>query len=269
MDTKKFIDIVRSRYSELLEREKKLPINIYRNIIATYFSYVKKPSFNILVEDYKLNYIFNESRVEKNISYEEILGLGDIYDYINLFDFKKDKFNIFTTSLILHMKLYSHCVGSEFGGKLRTSQAILFDSNIEVVDYLEAQKIFNSYISKSDEIFKPLDEGNLFEYIDNCIALDVNLIKLQPFADGNKRVFRSILNLLFKRINLPPVYIDVNERNIYKEALHKAMKTGNNDDIIEFYYKKMCDTIIYLDLYNSKLSEQSKNKVKLYYRKKD
>ena len=60
----------------------------------------------------------NEARVEKNTTKEEQEGLGKIYDYIQNFNFNKDYFNVFTTSLILHQKLYSCCPNPEFGGTL-------------------------------------------------------------------------------------------------------------------------------------------------------
>lgn len=226
-------------------------------IIQNYIKYVDKPSFKSLIDTYKEKYIFYESRVENNIRKEEQEGLSEVYDYIQDFDFQKDSFNVFITSLLIHQKLYSHS-GTGFGGKLRENTAILVDLDIEVVSPEEAKRIFNNYIPKSDYITEKLYMGDIFGYIDDCIKLCVELIKLQPFADGNKRTFRALLNLLFKRLNIPPVYIDTNEREEYKKVLIKAMKASSDDDfkdIIQFYYYKICDAIITLDINNSKIHE--------------
>ena len=80
-------------------------LNLFKNIINTYLVCVDKRDINIIIDDYKEKYIFTESRIETNNTYEEQLGIGEMYDYIRNFDFKKDYFNLFTTSLILHAKL--------------------------------------------------------------------------------------------------------------------------------------------------------------------
>ena len=229
-------------------------ILLFKNIIKLYFSKDRKPYFKEIIDRYKELYIFDESRVEENITPFEQLGLGEIYDYIRDFDFNKDKFNLFIVSLIIHEKLYSKSIGSNFGGKLRNTNVALLDLDVEVPDYIDAIKEFNSYLNqnKSDQIFKNFNENELFLYINDCIILTTKLIKLQPFQDGNKRTFRAILNLLLKRVNIPPIFIEPNEREEYKDALVKALTSDNYDDIIKFYYYKICDAIILLDIDNSK-----------------
>lgn len=229
--------------------------NIPKIIIENYIKYVNKPSFKSLIDSYKKKYIYYEARVESNIRKEEQLGLAEVYDFIQSFDFSKNSFNVFITSLLIHQKLYSHS-GKEFGGTLRDNTAILYDLNIEVSSPNEAKKIFNSYISKGDFLLEKLNKGDVFGYINDCIKLNVELIKLQPFADGNKRTFRALTNLLFKRLNIPPIYIQTNERAEYKKVLIKAMNAKceeDYNDIIQFYYYKICDAIVTLDINNSEI----------------
>jgi len=228
--------------------------NVPKIIIQQYIELIEKPSFKDLITSYKINYIFHESRVEQNIRKEELYGLGEVYDYIQNFDFDKNKFNIFVTSLILHQRLYSHCeIG--FGGNLRETNAVFSDLDIDITPPEEAKKIFNNYIIQKDNIFEKYNQGDIFGYIEDCIKLNVELIKLQPFADGNKRTFRALTNLLLKRVNIPPIYIELNERDEYKKALVKAMKNNDYNDIIQFYYYKICDSIITLDIKNSQIHE--------------
>lgn len=223
-------------------------------IIDAYINYVKKPKFSIIVDKYKEEYIHNEARVEKNTKKEEKEGLGIVYDYISNFNFEKDNFNIFTTSLILHSKLYSKCPNPSFGGKLRDINAYLEGTNIELLNPEETRRIFNSMIQTSNNIFISLNEGNILKYIDDCIITTTNLIKLQPFCDGNKRTFRAILNLLLKKINIPPIYIEKYERPIYKEALLEAIEKNNYEKIIGFYHFKICDSIMKLDIKKSMIT---------------
>ena len=72
-----------------------------------------------MFEDIKLNYMYNEARVEQNRQLEEEIGLGKIYDYIADFDFEKNHFNVFTSSIILNQKLYSRCPNPKFGGDIK------------------------------------------------------------------------------------------------------------------------------------------------------
>lgn len=259
-----FVNYIFYEYFKKKEKENiyNRDIFLFKNIIEIYFMKDRKPYFKYIINKYKQLYILNESRIEPGVTYEEKLGLGVVYDYIRDFDFDKDKFNIFIVSLIIHSKLYSKCLHKEFGGKLRTVDVALKDLNVSVPDSNTAIKIFNNFLKQetSDKIFTKYYDKDLFSYIEESIILCVKLIKLQPFQDGNKRTFRALLNLLFKRANIPPIFIDLCERDEYKLALIKALN-DDYSDIIKFYYYKICDAIILLDLDNPK-KEKNSSKVR-------
>lgn len=225
-------------------------------IIELYYNCVQKPKFNIILNEYKKRYVYNESRVEKNITREEQEGMGIVYDYIESFDFNKENFNIFTSSISIHQKLYSKCIGSGFGGKLRDEHAVMNNTIIEVMPPVESKKYFNSFIANSKFIFEPLEKDDLLGYIDKCIEVSTDLIKAQPFADGNKRTFRALLSLMLKKINIPPFYIEENERREYKKYLLKAMEQNDDKLLKRFYYYKICDAIMELDINLSKFNAE-------------
>lgn len=261
-EIKKYISLLFEGYSN-----RKMEDRLYHNhdnvpkiIISSYLSLIRKPSFKDLIHYYKKQYIYCESSIEANMSSEEKAGLSDVYDYIQNFNFDTDYFNIFTTSMLIHNKLYKHCGDGTFGGQLRDSNAVLQDVNIEVSDPIEAKRIFNGFIANGNHIFDKLKKNDIFGYIEDCIKLNVELIKLQPFADGNKRTFRALLNLLFKKSNIPPIFIENIESEEYKKALIKAFKAEKQedyDDIIQFYYYKICDAIMVLDINNSNVNQKN------------
>ena len=234
----------RKKENQLYDSDYKIP----EGIISFYYTYNEKTDFNEIVEHFKEKYIYNESRVERNITMEETAGMSEVYDYINNFDFSTQKFNIFVQALCIHQKLYSKCKDSSFGGKLRDSNAYLFDTNVEVLPPKDAMKFFQKFLGESDKIMDEINKKDIFEYIHECIKIVTELIKAQPFADGNKRTFRALLNLMFKQRGLPPVYITVEEREEYKDALLKAMLNNNYSSLYKFYYYKICDSIYELDI---------------------
>lgn len=235
---------LRKQKSSLYSSDDYIP----QNVIKMYFDYENKSDFKKIISNFKEKYIFNESIIDNTTTEEEKSGLGEVYDYISSFDYDTQKFDIFIQSLLIHQKLYSKCPGKGFGGSLREGQALLKGISCDVMPAEEAKKYFNSFINNSNFIFEPLNNNDIFSYIEGCVKLNVSLIKAQPFADGNKRTFRALLNLLLKKIGLPPIYIEPEEVKEYKRALFVAIVENDYDPIIKFYYYKICDSIIELDI---------------------
>lgn len=136
-----------------------------------------------------------------------------------------------------------------FGGHLRTSSVVMNDFGTDIPDASEAKALFNQFLlpDKKEEFEKVLNGSDIFSYIDYAVSTTCYLIGLQPFVDGNKRVFRSLLNLMFKKKNLPPVFITSKERKMYHAALEKALITHDYSEMCGFYYYKICDSIYELD----------------------
>lgn len=153
--------------------------------------------------------------------------------------------------------------GSSFGGQLRTGPVTMKGFDIEIPSSEEAMKLFNQYLNpeKKKEYENVLNSSNIFEYINYAIKTTTDLIGTQPFADGNKRTFRSLLNLMFKKKNLPPVYIVKKERKAYHDALEKAICEHDYSTLEAFYYYKICDSIYELE-FEPYLREIEANKSK-------
>ena len=155
----------------------------------------------------------------------------------------------------------------KFGGQLRKGAVVLRDFNVDIPDAEEAMYLFNSYLSpeKIKEYEEALNNPDIFAYIDYAVNTTADLIGMQPFGDGNKRAFRSLLNLMFKKKNLPPVYITRKERKAYHEALEKALSEHDYSDLDAFYYYKICDSIYELDFQTYLNSSEKDNKNKKIY----
>jgi fido (protein-threonine AMPylation protein) len=100
----------------------------------------------------------------------------------------------------------------------------------------------------AEVVEKTRDVNRLIEYIEKCIDLKCKIIKIHPFADGNGRSSRALLNICFRRVNLPPTYVTVEEKPLYIDAMDKAIRCDDQSAIRKFYYYKICDSIFELDI---------------------
>lgn len=247
---------------EKRKKEKKLykHDNVPQIIIKTYYTYVKKPSFERLVYNFKRRYLYNENKVEQVHSIEEEKGLSSVYDYVqNKIDYENT--SIYDLSYI-HEELYSKTAHPEFGGKYRNQDLYLLGGkeklvtgDVELCPYWYITHEMNLLRDEVNELVergialgKNSKPDKILEFISDCVKLKCKLIKIHPFRDGNGRSVRAFINLLFKFANIPPIYIENKEKFKYQEAMKNALVNENFTDILDFYYFKICDSIMALDL---------------------
>ena len=118
----------------------------------------------------------------------------------------------------------------------------------------------NELIKEGIRLGKEIDPKNIIEYINKCIEIKCKLIKIHPFGDGNGRSIRAFINLLFRLANIPPIYIENKEREKYGVAMQLAVGDGDLSKIKQFYYYKICDSIISLDINLSYLNSEEVSK---------
>ena len=250
-------------------------INIPQMIILTYYTCIKKHFFNNIYEEFKNKYItlknfkerylYNENRLEKVHSKEEQQGLRLVYDYIQQ---KQDFSDVSMYTLTdIHTIMYSKSPYPEFGGKYRTDERYLPNSGIDLTSPSLIVHEMNNLRYDIDNIVKEgllLGKENnpqdIIPYIDKCIYLKCKLIQIHPFGDGNGRTIRAFINLLFRLANIPPIYIENKEREKYGIAMQEAVGDGNFNKLKQFYYYKICDSIISLDINLTYLSTEEKSK---------
>lgn len=241
---------------------------IPQNLIKLYFSVDSNHSdFKDIVSNFKTRYLEQESKLENVHTLEEIEGLGVVYDYIRSDEWLKCA-NIYIIYLI-NLKLFSLTPYPEAGGKVRESDCYLTNSNIEPCPHTQiAKEIASLYFVFDDLLKKGIDLGNntvsdnedkLIEYINDCLKLKCKLIQIHPFNDGNGRTMRAMTNLLFKLAGIPPVYVKYAEREKYLEGMNKAIVEGDFSYINKFYYYKICDSILTLDV-NKRIRKEVKKK---------
>lgn len=259
LDIEDIIQIAFSRYKELKDADELYSSTSFipQNLIKLYYSEDSNhSSFEDIIDNFKNKYIEQESILEGVHSIEEINGLGLVYDFIRSDEWKSCP-NIYII-LLIHLKLFSLTPYKEFGGKLRNSNCYISNSNVNTCPYNQINieisslyQYFNELLNKGVSLNndKGIDnEDKLIEYINECLKLKCRLIEIHPFIDGNGRTMRALTNLLFKLATLPPVYVREKERDAYLKAMSRAIVEKDYNDINQFYYYKICDSILELDI---------------------
>lgn len=233
-----------------------------KKLIYLYFATDQDRNFEEIPQAFVNRYIKNECLLEQVHSDEEKIGQGIMYDFAHTTD---EKFDIYSL-LSFHKQLYAKSPHPECSGMFRNSDAYLAARPVNLFPWTmirssirELDPIVNELIERAQKLNKK-DNEDLFKYIDDCVKLKCELIKIHPFFDGNGRTVRCFINCLFEMAGIPPTYIKASERTEYHLAMGKAICENDFSSIINFYYYKICDSIIELDINNRIKKQKVKEK---------
>jgi Fic family protein len=68
-----------------------------------------------------------------------------------------------------------------------------------------------------------------------AVLLHTKFVTIHPFVDGNGRVARALLNFVLEKNDYPKLYIGLEDRNTYLDAVAEGNK-GNYQPVINFMY---------------------------------
>lgn len=97
----------------------------------------------------------------------------------------------------------------------------------------ELMSTLMGYFKKEEPRLHPISYACLWHF---------GFTHIHPFADGNGRVARLIMNLLLMRGGYPITVLPVKKRAKYIEALEKASLEHNGEDFLRFILEAMEDT---------------------------
>lgn len=156
----------------------------------------------------------------------------------------------------LHRRLFSNLsakYGEERGGIYRSAPVSLAGTNVRTVEPYFIPQEMDNISWRILEILKKNANGELSnsEYIAQVNECIYDLIRMQPFADGNKRTSRLLSNILYQEKGIPYVLVPVKEWDNYVNA-------WSHDDVSQ--YNEMMHRLI-LDSYNYFYGGQSVNDI--------
>lgn len=252
---------IRKKSQTLYSKDDHIP----QNLIKLYYLDENHLDFKVIIDWFKKKTIYNENEIENVHDKDQRDGLAVVYDEIENGKFEKIK-SIYVI-LLIHQSLFSKVPYANYGGKFRNYNCFITDSDVPTSDYsgisLEISNLNNEYVEileMANMINASRSSNMLIDYIKKCIDLKCKLIKIHPFADGNGRTCRAMVNILFKEVGLPPIYVMKSEKEDYIKAMNMAITGEDNSSIYKFYYYKICDSIYDLDIANRIDKEDKKTK---------
>ena len=127
---------------------------------------------------------------------------------------------------LLH-KLFYEKIDSEKAGKYRTSQVIIAGSDVELPSPEELDEKIHEFILQLPKLKAELHP------VEYAAIVHIIFVNIHPFADGNGRVARLLMNLALLQSGYNIVVIPPIVRADYISALQKT-NNGNNTDFINF-----------------------------------
>ncbi|MCL2327194.1 MAG: Fic family protein [Bacteroidetes bacterium] len=89
------------------------------------------------------------------------------------------------------------------------------------------------------EINEKLKTAHTFkQQCELAFEIHYRFVSIHPFADGNGRTTRLLMNYILTLFDLPIFYVFKNSRLSYIQALERARETGNTDVFYSFMYKQ-------------------------------
>ena len=181
---------------------------------------------------------------EENEAYLSIAGHYEMYQDI-FSEPVKESITIYD-ALILNKKLFSYYPYPEFGGQIRQNNTLVLGAKFETVDYHDIYAELAKLDAKTKEIFAKRLEMTPSEYAKNTAQIHHTFTVIHPFSEGNGRTSRAFMNVQFARAGLPPIYIKVEDKPDYIDALSRADKYGDYDMLYEIVFRMMIRS--YVDL---------------------
>lgn len=112
-------------------------------------------------------------------------------------------------------------------------------------DYVTGDNVGSMPENVSDEVKALCDEANGYkgeQILTAAAYLHLNFEAIHPFADGNGRVGRTLLNYYLMLQDYPPTIIFNEDKRTYYLALATFDKTGNIDGFVQFLKEQTVKT---------------------------
>lgn len=133
--------------------------------------------------------------------------------------------------LYWHRKLFE-ATKPDIAGKIRQHQAIISGSRFMPPFPAEVYPLLREFFrwySKSKDKLHPVELAAL---------VHLKLVTIHPFADGNGRISRLVMNFVFNKRSFPMLNIPYEKRSSYYNALARAQTKNNENVFLQWFFKR-------------------------------
>lgn len=152
-------------------------------------------------------------------------ALEYLFDYL----YKKKRIN---ESLILKIhSILMNGIGSD-AGNYRSHGVRILGSNVPIANYLKVPDLMKKIVNDINKQNKDM--------IDQASVIHSRFEQVHPFADGNGRIGRLLMNAMLLKNNIPPAVIKQEDKQLYYTCLNKSQLKNDNSQLQDF----ICDAIL-------------------------
>jgi len=149
--------------------------------------------------------------------------------FYEMLGYKKD----ISLQIILywHKKLFE-ATKQDIAGKIRQHQVIISGSRFVPPFPAEVYPLLREFFrwySKSRDKLHPVELAAL---------VHLKLVTIHPFADGNGRISRLVMNFIFNKRSFPMLNILYERRSSYYNALERAQTKNNESIFLQWFFKR-------------------------------
>jgi Fic family protein len=133
--------------------------------------------------------------------------------------------------LFWHRRLF---IGTkpDIAGKIRTHQVAVSGSRFIPPSPVEVQPLLREFFRWYDRSKSSLHPVEL------AAAVHLRFVTVHPFADGNGRMSRLLMNFVLQRHEFPLLNIPYEDRRGYYNALERAQIKKNDSIFIQWFFKR-------------------------------
>ena len=188
-----------------------------------------------IVTDLRLNMQNSEYCNEENEAFMSIAGHYDMYQDI-FAEPVKETLNVYDI-LLLNKKLFSHYPFPDYGGSTRQNNVLVLGAKFETVDYHDIYLELGKVNADICDYFSRRNELSLSEYIMHVARTHHRITVIHPFPEGNGRTSRAFMNEQLVRAGIVPIYIKVEDKNDYMDALARADALQDYNELYELVFR--------------------------------
>lgn len=188
-----------------------------------------------IVTDLRLKMSNSDFCSEENEAYMSIAGHYDMYQDI-LASPTKEEINV-NDMFSLNEKLFSYYPYPGFGGRTRRNNTLVLGAKFETVPYQDIFHELNKLETEIKELHEIRNDITVSEFVEHVVRIHHRITVIHPFAEGNGRTARAFMNMQLVRAGLPPIYIKVEDKDAYINALSRADTEGVYDELYEMVFR--------------------------------